>query len=110
MRAFDPQERTTVSDIHIRRDHQLGLDEARKVAHAWADKARQKFDMHCTYEPGEGHDRVLFHRAGVKGWLKVNGDCFEMHATLGFLFTAFKARIEAEITAQLDKLLGSAQA
>lgn len=98
-----------MSDIHIRRTHRLGLDEARKVAHAWAEKARQKFDMHCSYEPGEGQDRLLFHRAGVKGWMKVDSECFEMHAALGFLFTAFKARIEAEVNAQLDKALGSAQ-
>ncbi|MDD2545189.1 MAG: polyhydroxyalkanoic acid system family protein [Burkholderiaceae bacterium] len=97
-----------MSDIHIRRDHGLGLDEARKVAHAWAEKAQQKFDMECHYQAGEAQDKLLFHRSGVKGWLEVDGERFELHATLGFLFSAFKQPIEAEITAQLDKLLGTA--
>ena len=63
-----------MSDLHIQRDHHLGLPRAREVARAWARKAEEKFDM---------------------------------PAKLGFLFTAFKDRIEAEIGGQLDALLGT---
>ena len=92
-------------DIHIHREHHLGLPQARKVAFSWAEKAEEKFDMECTYEEGDEEDMLTFTRAGVKGTLRVDARCFEMQAQLGFLFSAFKDRIESEISEQLDALL-----
>ena len=94
-------------DIHIHRDHQLGFEEARKVAFSWAEKAEEKFDMECTYEEGETEDTLTFSRSGVKGTLLVDAKQFEMKAQLGFLFGAFKDRIESEIGEQLDALLNA---
>ena len=96
-----------MSDLHIQRDHHLGLPRAREVARAWARKAEEKFDMECTYEEGETQDTLTFARAGVAGTLVVDAQQFDMTAKLGFLFTAFKDRIEAEIGGQLDALLGT---
>ena len=94
-------------DIHIHREHQLGFKQARKVAFSWAEKAEEKFDMECTYEEGETEDTLHFSRSGVKGTLLVDASQFEMKAQLGFLFGAFKDRIEAEIGEQLDALLNA---
>ena len=94
-------------DIHIHRPHQLGLSAARSVAHAWARKAEAKFGLACVYEEGEGQDVLHFSRAGVQGTLQVQADQFDLAAELGFLFGAFQGRIEAEIGAQLDKLLNA---
>lgn len=94
-------------DIHIHRDHQLGFKEARKVAFSWAEKAEAKFDMECIYEEGETEDTLTFSRSGVKGTLLVDATQFEMKAQLGFLFGAFKDRIESEIGEQLDALLNA---
>jgi putative polyhydroxyalkanoate system protein len=94
-----------VPDIHIHREHHLGFKEARKVAFSWAEKAEEKFDMECTYEEGDTEDTLHFTRSGVKGTLLVDAKRFEMNAQLGFLFGAFKDRIEAEIGEQLDALL-----
>lgn len=102
-----------MADIHIHRPHQLGLPEARKIALRWAEKAEQKFDMACAYEEGETQDTVHFSRAGIKGTLQVHADQFTFAAELGFLFGAFKHRIEEELGAQFDALLApgtSAQA
>ncbi len=96
-----------MSDLHIQRDHHLGLPRAREVAPAWARKAEEKFDMECPYEEGETQDTLTFTRAGVAGTLVVDAQQFDMTAKLGFLFTAFKDRIEAEIGGQLDALLGT---
>lgn len=96
-------------DIHIHREHQLGFKQARKVAFSWAEKAEEKFDMECTYEEGETEDTLHFSRSGVKGTLLVDASQFEMRAQLGFLFGAFKDRIEAEIGEQLDALLNAPQ-
>lgn len=92
-------------DIHIHRDHQLGLAQARKLAFKWAETAEQKLDMACTYEEGKTEDLVSFTRSGVNGELKVTKDSFELDARLGFLLGAFKDRIESEIIKNLDELL-----
>ena len=92
-------------DIHIQRDHGLGLPEARKLAFRWAELAQEKFDMACSYEEGKTSDLVSFSRSGVNGELKVTGDMFELDARLGFLLGVFKDRIETEIVKNLDQLL-----
>jgi putative polyhydroxyalkanoate system protein len=94
-----------VPDIHITRDHQLGLSAARKLAFRWAETAEEKLGMECTYEEGKTSDLVSFTRSGVNGELKVTKDRFELDARLGFLLGAFKDRIEGEIVKNLDLLL-----
>lgn len=97
-----------MADIHIHRDHQLGLERAREVAWKWAEEAEAKFDMECTVIEGETSDTVEFTRSGVNGRLIVAPDHFDLDAKLGFLLGAFAKTIEGEITKNLDQLLGSA--
>lgn len=92
-------------DIHITREHELGLPAARKLAFRWAETAEEKLGMECTYEEGKTSDLVTFTRAGANGELKVTKDSFELDARLGFLLGAFKDRIESEIVKNLDTLL-----
>ncbi|MFN7121347.1 polyhydroxyalkanoic acid system family protein [Hydrogenophaga sp.] len=96
-----------MADIHIERDHQLGMGGARKLAWRWAEQAENDFDMSCTYEEGDDCDEVQFTRSGVSGTLKVSADKFELDARLGFLLGAFKDRIEGEIVKNLDELLAA---
>ena len=95
-------------DIHIRREHQLGLAKARKIAMQWAEEAENKFDMDCTVIEGEFSDTVEFTRSGVNGRLIVAADHFDLDAKLGFLLGAFSRTIEHEITKNLDALLAQA--
>ena len=97
-------------DIHIHRDHSLGLSKARKVAWDWAEHAEAKFDMECTVLEGETSDTVEFSRSGVSGTLVVAPDHFDLNAKLGFLLGAFSKTIEGEIQKNLDELLGAATA
>jgi putative polyhydroxyalkanoate system protein len=94
-----------VADIHIVREHALGLADARKLALRWAEVARGKLSMECAYAQGEDGDSVSFHRPGARGELKVTRGRFELQAHLGFLLGMFKHRIEAEIVKNLDELL-----
>ena len=94
-----------MSDIHIHRDHQLGLTKARAVALQWAEEVEAKFDMECTILEGETSDTVEFTRSGVKGELIVAPDHFDLSAKLGFLLGAFSKTIESEIMKNLDALL-----
>ena len=99
-----------MADIHIHRDHSLGLAQARKVAWDWAEQVEQQFDMACTVIEGETSDSVEFVRSGVKGVLTVAADHFDLVAKLGFLLGAFSKTIEGEIEKNLDSLLGAAGA
>ena len=94
-----------MADIHIHRDHHLGLAKARKVALQWAELVEAEFDMECTILEGETSDTVEFTRSGVKGELIVTADHFELDARLGFLLGAFSKTIEHEIEKNLDALL-----
>lgn len=93
-------------EIHIHRDHQLGLARARKVAWKWAEQVEKEFDMQCTVIEGEYSDTVEFTRSGVNGTLVVAPDHFDLQAKLGFLLGAFARTIESEIEKNLDALLG----
>lgn len=96
-----------MADIHIEREHTLGLAAARKLAWQWAEQAENEFDMSCTYEEGKKADEVQFTRSGVSGCLHVTEDRFVLDARLGFLLGAFKERIESEIVKNLDTLLAA---
>jgi putative polyhydroxyalkanoate system protein len=96
-----------MSDIRIDKDHAMSFDEAREVAARWAEQAQEKFDMHCSYERGEDADQLSFTRSGVSGTLTVTGERFELQAKLGFLLSAFRERIEAEIRKNLDAMVAS---
>lgn len=94
-----------MADIHIEREHALGLPEARKIAFKWAEQVEEEFDMECTYEEGTTSDLVNFSRSGVQGTLSVTASGFELAAKLGFLLGVFKEKIEAEIVKNLDTLI-----
>ena len=102
--------RDLMSDIHIHRNHTLGLAKARKVAWAWAEQVETQFDMECTVLEGKTSDTVAFTRTGVKGQLTVAADHFDLTAQLGFLLGAFSKTIEREIEKNLDALLKPAAA
>jgi putative polyhydroxyalkanoate system protein len=97
-------------NIHIHREHALGLAKARKIALQWAEEAEEKFEMECTILEGETSDTVEFTRSGVSGSLRVEADQFTLEAKLGFLLGAFSTKIESEIAKNLDALLASGKA
>lgn len=94
-----------MAQLHIIREHSLGMEQARKIAFAWAEQVEQEFGMDCVYEEDDTVDTVNFTRSGVVGTLVVTGSKFELDARLGFLLGAFKDRIESEIVKNLDQLL-----
>ena len=94
-----------MADIHIVREHTLGLAQARKLAFRWAEVAEEKAGLECTYEEGKTSDLVRFERPGASGTLEVTKDRFTLDAQLGLLLGMFKGRIESEIVENLDALL-----
>ena len=99
-----------MADIHIHREHRLGLAKARKTAWQWAETAEAKFGMECTVIEGKTSDVVEFTRSGVEGRLLVDADSFDLTARLGLVLGAFRGRIEAGIEENLDAILADASA
>ena len=98
-----------VADLHIVREHTLGLAQARKVALDWAEQMESEYRMQCTYQKGGTQDLLSFEGTGASGTLQVDKALFELNVRLGFLLGAFKEKIEAGIVKNLDaKLLDAA--
>ena len=91
-----------MADLHIVREHTLGLAAARQLALDWAEEMETEFRMRCTYQEGPLHDLVTFEGTGAKGTLQVNGTSFELDVKLGFMLGNFKDKIEAVIRKKLD--------
>ena len=94
-----------MADLNLRREHNLGLARARKVALKWAEHVEKKLEMECTLIEGDTEDVLEFKRAGVDGRMIVAADHFDLQAKLGFLLKPFLATIEAEVSKQLDEAL-----
>ena len=91
-----------MADLHIVREHTLGMAAARQLALDWAEEMETEFRMRCTYQEGPLHDLVTFEGTGAKGTLQVNGTSFELDVKLGFMLGNFKDKIEAVIRKKLD--------
>ena len=94
-----------MAKINIEREHGMSWDQAREAAGHWVEQAQDKFDMTCTYTEGVASDEVAFKRSGVAGTLAVTDKSFALQAELGFLLSAFKDKIEAEVVKNLDALI-----
>lgn len=97
-----------MSDIHMQREHTLGLPAARKLANEWLEQAETRLGMTCEYAEGAASDEISFRRAGVTGTVQITDDRFVLDAELGFLWSAFKDKIEVEVARNMDKMLARA--
>lgn len=84
--------------IHLQREHTLGLKKAKAAAQKVADEMSREFGMTCEWEG----NTLYFERTGVTGELCVSKSQIEMTAELGFLLSAFKARIEEQVHRNFD--------
>ncbi|WP_394787935.1 polyhydroxyalkanoic acid system family protein [Rhodoferax sp.] len=94
-----------MTDIHMQREHTLGLAGARKLVGQWIEQAETRLGMTCTYTEGSTQDEIAFERAGVSGTVQLTETLFVLDAELGFLFSAFKEKIETEVARRMDKML-----
>lgn len=97
-----------MSDIHMQREHSLGLLNARKLANEWLEQAETRLGMTCSYQEGAAGDEISFQRPGVTGTVQITEDQFVLDAELGFLLSAFKDKIESEVARRMDKMLAQA--
>jgi putative polyhydroxyalkanoate system protein len=96
-----------VPEIHIERQHALGLAAARGIAREWVQQAEQAYGLECSYAEDPVCDVARFARAGIDGTMQVTADTIVFHATLGFLYGSFSEQIEQQLTQNLDAMLGN---
>lgn len=88
-----------MSNIDIRHSHSLAPDQARKAVQEVADKLAERFGVACDWTG----DTLNFNRSGVDGHIAVEPNQLHVTAKLGFLLSAMKGPIEAEIRRVLDE-------
>lgn len=88
-----------MSNIDIRHAHSLPPDQARKAVQDVADKLADRFGMAYDWSG----DTLNFNRSGVDGHIAVESNELHVTAKLGFLLSAMKGPIEAEIRRVLDE-------
>ena len=91
-----------MATIELKRDHALGLKKAKVAAQRVADEMEREFGMTSAWEGNV----LRFERTGVHGELVVTKGHVELTATLGFLLSAFRGRIEETIHRNFDEYFG----
>jgi len=92
-----------VSTIVVRRKHDLGLAEAKRLAENIAKKLRNDYGGSFTWRGDDLH----FQRTGASGSVAVRKGDFRVRVELGFLLSALRLRIEQEIITFCDAHLGA---
>ena len=88
-----------MATIELKRDHTLGLKKARAAAERVAEEMEREFGMSSEWDG----NTLRFSRTGVSGELVVQRGHVELTASLGFLLSAFKGRIEETIHRNFDE-------
>ena len=88
--------------IDIQHEHSLPHAKARKAVEEVADKLSQRFGIRYEW----AGETLNFSGAGVDGKIALGGSKLRVTASLGFLMSAFKGPIEAEIRRVLDERFG----
>lgn len=91
-----------MSEIHLHRAHSIGLRKAKASVQKIAEEMSDVFDMQSQWEGNVLH----FSRSGVTGSMSVTKDSVTLDAKLGFLLSALKPRIEAQIEKNFEKYFG----
>ncbi len=88
--------------IDIRHEHSMPPAKARKAVEEVARKLSERFDV----EYGWDGDTLNFNRSGVQGRIALAPGRLHVTAQLGFLLSALKGPIEAEIRRVLAERFG----
>ena len=92
-----------MADINIVQEHSLTPKKARAAAQKMADKLAEEYELECAWDG----DVLHFERSGIAGSLTLAAKQAQMHVKLGFLFSAFSAKIESKMVENMQKVFGA---
>lgn len=82
-----------MAGIDIRHDHDLSMEQARQAVQQVADSLAQRFGVDCDWQG----DTLRFNRPGVDGRIALAPRQVHVTTSLGFVLSAMRGPIEAEI-------------
>jgi len=91
-----------MANIHIEKDHHLGLENARAQVEELARSLKN--ELQADYE-WKGN-RLVFERSGASGTIDVGPDHIDLNIELGLAFSMIKGVIEERINRRLDAAVG----
>ncbi len=89
-----------MTDIDIRRAHNLDHDHAKKAAEDIAKRLNDEFDLKYAWRG----DHIVFQRSGVQGQMEVAANHVRVQAKLGLALKLFRGKFETEINRFMDEL------
>jgi len=89
-----------MADIHLERQHSLGLAGARAAADKLAADLGKRFGLTGEWR---GND-LEFERPGVSGKLSVSDTHVRLEVALGIMLKAMKGSIESAVNHEVEKL------
>ena len=95
-----------MSKIHLRREHDLTPNAARKKVERVAEVLAKRFDAECLWKG----DVLSVNHPSVNGKVTVGKNDVVVEAKLGFLVAMFRDRIDEELVRILDKEFPEAKA
>jgi len=90
-----------MANIHIKRNHDLGLSEAKQRVDQIASSLQDKLDAKWAWKG----NKLSFTRSGASGSVDVADDSVEFNIKLGLMLTPLKGKVESAINEELDKAL-----
>lgn len=85
--------------MRIRREHDLGIDEARSRVEKVSARLERQFGLTSEWQG----DQLYFRGAGAKGKIAITADSIEFDVNLGFALKMMEPTIRAAVNAALDE-------
>lgn len=87
-----------MANIHIKRNHTLGIENARSEVEKIAQSLRSELQADYKWSG----NKLLFERLGATGTIDVGADYIDVDVQLGMPLSLMKGKIEESINDKLD--------
>ena len=91
-----------MANIHIKREHHLGLNEARERVDHIASSLQDKLEAKWAWKGNQ----LSFNRSGASGTVDVGENFVEFNVKLGLMLSPLKGKIESTLNEEIEKALG----
>ena len=91
-----------MANIHIKREHNFGIDEARKRVDQMANSLQDRLEAKMSWKG----NTLNIKRTGASGTVEVGDDYVECEVKLGLVLKPMKGMVESELNNALDEALG----
>jgi putative polyhydroxyalkanoate system protein len=90
-----------MANIRIKRNHTLGIEDARTEVEKIAESLKSEIQADYTWSG----NKLLFQRSGASGTIDVGADYIDLDVKLGMALSLLKGTIEESINNKLDAAL-----